>query len=63
MKTDIPIAVNGKKEAGDGYRTIAVRLEGKNITQLDMLAIQTNHSRNELIDSLLEQALEYVSIE
>lgn len=42
----------------DGYKTFSIRIKDKTVTNLDKLAEETNRSRNELINILLDYAIE-----
>lgn len=42
----------------DGYKTFSVRIKEDTVAKLDRLAQETGRSRNELIGTLLEFALE-----
>ncbi len=53
------LIINKKSLKGeDGYKTFSVRVKEETVEGLDNLAKQTNRSRNELINRLLEYALE-----
>ena len=47
----------------DGHKVVSVRMKDETIERLDRLSIETNRSRNELINLLLEAALDNVSVE
>ena len=42
----------------DGYKTFSVRIKDETVENLDKLAQQTNRSRNELINILIDFAIE-----
>ena len=42
----------------DGYKTFSIRIKKKPAANLDLLSKQTNRSRNELINLLLDYAIE-----
>ncbi len=42
----------------DGYKTFSIRIKDETVGNLDKLAEQTNRSRNELINILLDYAIE-----
>ena len=48
---------------GDGYKIVSVRMRDEMIARLDALSSETNRSRNELINLLLDAALDIVQIE
>lgn len=48
-----------KKARGeDGYRILSIRVREEIISQMDVIAKKTGHSRNELIGKFLEFGLE-----
>ncbi len=52
------LIISKKRSKGeDGYKTFSVRIKEETVTKLDDLAIETNRSRNELINILLEYAI------
>lgn len=63
MKREIKITKKSTKKGEDGHKVISVRMKDETIEQLDMLAAETNRSRNELINMLLIAALENVTVE
>ena len=42
----------------DGYKTFSIRIKDETVEKLNSLAATTNRSRNELINLLLDYALE-----
>lgn len=53
------LIINKKSLKGeDGYKTFSIRIKDKTVNDLDALAKETNRSRNELINTLLEYAIE-----
>lgn len=42
----------------DGYKTFSIRIREETVANLDKLAQDTNRSRNELINILLDYAIE-----
>ena len=42
----------------DGYKTFSIRIKDQTVERLDFLAGDTNRSRNELINILLDYALD-----
>ena len=42
----------------DGYKTFSIRIKEKTAANFDLLSKQTNRSRNELINLLLDYAIE-----
>ncbi|MBQ6753000.1 MAG: ribbon-helix-helix protein, CopG family [Clostridia bacterium] len=52
-----------KKRGEDGNRMISVRIREDVLAKVDNLAAETNHSRNELINMLLEYGAENAKVE
>ena len=53
------LIINKKSLKGeDGYKTFSIRIKDETVNNLDNLAVQTNRSRNELINILLDYAIE-----
>lgn len=53
------LVISPKKPKGeDGYKVFSVRLKDDIVTQLEVIVSKTGRSRNELIGTLLEFALE-----
>lgn len=52
-----------KKRGEDGNRLITVRIKEETLSQLDKIANETNHSRNELINIILKYGVENIIIE
>lgn len=59
MRREILIS---RKKGEDGNKVFSVRMREETVTKLDELSAQTNRSRNELINLLLEEALKNVTI-
>ena len=52
------LIINKKALKGeDGYKTFSIRIKDETVTSLDALSQQTNRSRNELINILLDFAI------
>jgi metal-responsive CopG/Arc/MetJ family transcriptional regulator len=54
------IHINKKGE--DGYKVISVRIKEGVLEKIDKLSAESNRSRNELINILLENSVDYVEI-
>lgn len=53
------LIINKKSLKGeDGYKTFSIRVREETVAMLEQLAIETNRSRNELINILLDFAIE-----
>lgn len=63
MAEEIKIKKKVSKRGDDGYKIVSVRMKDDLISKLDKLSIETNRSRNELINLLLEASVDIVKIE
>ncbi len=53
------LIINKKKLKGeDGYKTFSVRIKEETVAKLNKLSEETNRSRNELINILLDYAID-----
>ncbi len=53
------LIINKKSIKGeDGYKTFSIRIKEETVENLDKLSKETNRSRNELINILLDFAIE-----
>ena len=62
MKREIKITKKNIR-GEDGHKVVSVRMKDELVMRLDHLSAETNRSRNELINMLLEAALEDVIVE
>ena len=58
MNREIKITKKIARRGEDGHKVVSVRMKDETIAKLDDLSAQTNRSRNELINILLEAALD-----
>ena len=57
------LVVKPKRPKGeDGYKTFSIRIKEETVAGLDALSQSTNRSRNELINTLLDYALQNCEI-
>ena len=63
MAEEIKIKKKVAKRGDDGYKIVSVRMKDELIEKLDKLSADTNRSRNELINLLLEASLDIVKVE
>lgn len=63
MAEEIKIKKKNARRGDDGYKIVSVRMKDTLIEKLDKLSSETNRSRNELINLLLEAAVDIVKIE
>ena len=62
MKDKLIITKKGVK-GEDGYKVFSIRIKDELVEKLDQLAQQTNRSRNDLINTLLDFAVEHSEVE
>lgn len=58
--TNEPLKI--KRRGEDGSRVISVRIREDTLAQLDRLSADSNYSRNELINRILEYGLSHIEI-
>lgn len=63
MAEEIKIKKKVTKRGDDGYKIVSVRMKDELLDRLDRLSADTNRSRNELINLLLEASVDIVKIE
>ena len=63
MKEDKLVLHPKRAKGDDGYKTFSIRVREDLVERLDELAAQTGRSRNELVNTLLEFAVERCTIE
>ena len=63
MADVIKITKKGARRGDDGCKVVSVRMKDELIERLDDLSVKTNRSRNELVNLLLNAAIDIVKIE
>ena len=63
MAEEIRIRKKVAKRGDDGYKIVSVRMKDELLEKLDRLSADTNRSRNELINILLDAAIDIVKVE
>ena len=63
MEKEIKIKKKAARRGDDGYKVVSVRMKEEMLERLDELSSQTNRSRNELINLLLDAAMKIVEVE
>ena len=63
MADEIKITKKTPRKGDDGYKVVSVRMKEELLLRLDTLSAETNRSRNELINLLLNAAVDIVKIE
>ena len=60
---DNNLVIQPRKTKGeDGYKVFSIRIKEELAEQIGEIAVQTGHSRNELIGRFLEYAVEHCTI-
>ncbi len=62
MNEKLIITKKSSIKGEDGYKTFSIRVKDATANRLDRLSDKTNRSRNELINMLLDWALEHAQI-
>lgn len=61
---DDTLIINKKDLKGeDGYKTFSIRVKDEIVKKLNEISHKTNRSRNELINILLEYAIDHSKVE
>ena len=55
--------IKKKKRGDDGNKVITVRIKEETVSALDRIANESNYSRNELINIMLEYGVKNIQIE
>ena len=63
MEKEIKIKKKAARRGDEGYKVVSVRMKEEMLERLDELSSQTNRSRNELINLLLDAAMKIVKVE
>ena len=62
MNKKLQIKKKSPLKGDDGYKTFSIRIKEETVNKLDALSEQTNRSRNELINLILEYGVENAEI-
>ena len=63
MADVIKITKKENRRGDDGCKVVSVRMKDEHLERLDELSSKTNRSRNELVNLLLNAAIDIVKIE
>lgn len=63
MENEITIKRKSSRRGDDGHKIVSVRMKDELISRLDEIAENANRSRNEIINLLLEAAVNIVKVE
>lgn len=56
------LVITKKLKGDDGYKVFSVRIKDETVARLDDIAKKTNRSRNDLINTLLDYAIDCCEI-
>ena len=56
------LIISKKLKGEDGHKIFSVRIKDETVARLDDIAKKTNRSRNDLINMLLDYAMDYCEI-
>ena len=57
------LIITKKLKGEDGHKTFSIRIKDETVARLDKIAKDSNRSRNDLINMLLDFAMEYCEVE
>ena len=57
------LIIRKKLKGEDGYKTFSIRIKEETVQRLDAISEETNRSRNELINILLDYAMDHCVVE
>ena len=63
MEKEIRITKKIPKVGDEGYKVVSVRMREELLEKLERLSAETNRSRNELINILLESSIDIVKVD
>ena len=56
------LIITKKMKGEDGHKTFSIRIKDETVARLDEIAKKTNRSRNDLINMLLDYAMDYCEV-
>ncbi|MBQ7390686.1 MAG: ribbon-helix-helix protein, CopG family [Clostridia bacterium] len=57
------LVITKKEKDEDGHKVFSIRIKDETVARLDEISKNTNRSRNDLINMLLDYAMDYCEIE
>ena len=60
---DKRLIISKRMKGEDGHKVFSIRIKDETVARLDELSGKTNRSRNDLINLLLEYAIEHCDVE
>ena len=55
--------ITKKPKGEDGHKVFSIRIKDETVERLDNISRQTNRSRNDLINMLLDYAMDYCEVD
>jgi predicted DNA-binding protein len=62
-KPNEKLIITKKPKGEDGHKVFSIRIKDETVERLDDLANKTNRSRNDLINMLLDYAMDYCEVD
>ena len=62
-KPDKKLIITKRPKGEDGHKVFSIRIKDETVARLDDLAQKTNRSRNDLINILLDFAMDYCEVQ
>ena len=62
-KQDKKLLISKKPKGEDGHKVFSIRIKDATVERLDIISQKTNRSRNDLINLLLDYAMDYCEID
>lgn len=62
-KPDKKLIITKKLKGEDGHKTFSIRIKDETVDRLDEIAAKSNRSRNDLINMLLDYAMDYCEVD
>lgn len=63
MEKDSLIVKPKRPKGEDGYKVFSIRIKEETVAKIDAISMQTGRSRNELIGTFLDYAIERCKVE
>lgn len=63
MEEKLIIKKKNKLKGDDGYKVFSVRIKDETVNELERISLESNRSRNEIINTLLDFAITRCEIE
>lgn len=62
-ENDKKLIISKRMKGEDGHKVFSVRIKDETVARLEELAIKTNRSRNDLINLLLDYAIDHCEVQ